>query len=326
MGGSLIPLLSGLLLALLLAWLLGEMLRWLRTRSSIHRGVYRTVAQGERALAYFSRRLAHHPRDWETYLKRGEAFAFLQNHQQALRDYTQALALHPNDETILVRRARIHYHLRTYDEAIWDCTRALDINPHYSPAYSMRGLAYFASHEYERATRDYTRAIEMNPENPQNYANRGHYYLRTMDLEKARADWQTSWNLKPEVATGLMLNWLKLAQNNEQEDADIACNLEKVAALAPHSADAYLCQGIALYLRKAPEQALVHLNKALALRPENELVYFWQGMVLAALHRNMQADQAFLRTSDLGLPKALWQPLARLDEQMQITYRNYQSY
>ncbi len=326
MDGGPISLISGLLLALLLAWFLSEVIRLLRRRSSIRRGLYRNPAQCERALDYFSRHLAHHPRDWETYLKRGEAFTFLKNYQQALRDYTQALALHPNDETILVRRGRVQYYLRTYDEAIWDCTRALDINPHYSPAYSIRGLAYFASNEYERAARDYTRAIEMNPDNPHNYLNRGHYYLRTMELEKARADWQASWNLKPEVTTGLMLNWLRLAQNHEKEDVEIACELERVAALAPHSADAYLCLGIAFYLRKAPEQALIRLHKALALRAENELAYFWQGMVLAALQRNMQAEQAFLRTSDLGLPKALWQPIARLDEQMQMTYRNYQSY
>jgi tetratricopeptide (TPR) repeat protein len=315
---------SGLLLALALAWLLFEIIRSLRMRQSILKGMYRTPAQCEHALEHFSRRLAHHPQDWETYIKRGEAFNFLKNYQQANRDYTQALALHPNDERILVRRGCTHYKMDKYDEAIWDCTRALDINPHYSPAYTARGLAYFASDEYERAARDYTRAIELNPTHPQNYVNRGHYYLRTMDLEKARTDWQKSWKLKPDVATGLMLDWLKLAQGDEQEDAAIACELEKVAEIAPHSSEAYLCQGIALYLRKVHEQALTKLARAAAAYPENAAyIYFWQGMVLATLQRNMQADQAFLRTSDLGLPKALWQPMIRLGEQTQTTYWNY---
>ena len=151
----------------------------------------------------------------------------------------------------------------------------------------------------------------------------GHYYLRTMELEKARADWQQSWDLKPDVSTGLMLNWLKLTQSDAQKDAAIACELEKVAALAPHSAEALLCLGIALYLRQAYEQALIKLASSAAAHPENELVSFWQGMVLAALQHNMQADQAFLRTSDLGLPKALWQPMIRLGKQTQMTYWNY---
>ncbi|HEY3992231.1 MAG TPA: tetratricopeptide repeat protein [Ktedonobacteraceae bacterium] len=322
MDGGLIAI-SSLLLAFALTWLIIESVKSLQTRREILNGRYRTPAQCERALNYFSQRLTHHPRDWEIYIKRGEAFSYLQNHQQAIRDYTQALALHPNDETILMRRGRAHYKQRKYDEAIWDCTRALDMNPHYSPAYLIRGLAYFASDEYERAARDYTRAIEMNPDNPQHYVNRGHYYLRTMDLEKARADWQQSWNLKPDVSTGLMLGWLKLTQSDGQEDTTIACELEKAAKIDPRSAEAYLCLGIACYLRKAYEQAQNKLAKAADASPENAYISFWQGMVLAAQQHNMQADQAFLRTSDLGLPKALWQPMIRLGEQTQTTYWNY---
>ena len=322
MDGSLIYI-PGLLLVLVLVWLLIEGVRSLGTRRFSLNGRYRNPAQCERALDYFSRRLARHPRDWEAYTRRGEAFVFLKNYQQASRDYTHALALHPNDEIILVRRGRMYYEMRKYDEAIWDCTRALDINPHYSPAYAVRGLAYFASDEYARASRDYTRAIEMNPDNPQNYANRGHYYLRTMELENARADWQQSWNLKPDVSTGLMLGWLKLTKSDEQEDMAIAEELEEVAELAPRSADAYLCLGIALYLRKAHEQARAKLARAATANPENAYIYFWQGMVLATQQHKMQADLAFLRTSDLGLPKALWQPMERLAEQTQTTYWNY---
>jgi tetratricopeptide (TPR) repeat protein len=312
-----------LLLAMVLAWFFVEGMRVLRMRRLVLNGMYRTKAQCEQALAHFSHRLIRHPSDWETYFKRGEAFAFLGNFQQAVRDYSNALALHPNDETILVRRGRAYHSLGKYDEAIWDCTRALGINPRYSPAYAVRGLAYFASDEYERAGCDYTRAIELNPDNWQNYANRGHYYLRTMELEKARADWQMSWSLKPRVSTGLMLNWLRLTWSDEQEDAAIACELERVAALDPLSAEGSLCLGIALYLRKTYEQALARLLRAAAVDPENEHISFWQGMVLATLQHKMQADQAFLRTSDLGLPRALWQPMVRLGEQTQTRYWNY---
>ncbi|HEY0753549.1 MAG TPA: tetratricopeptide repeat protein [Ktedonobacteraceae bacterium] len=313
----------GLLLVLTLAWLLVEGIRSWRTPRFIRDGVYRNRAQCAYALDYFTRSLARHPQDWETYLKRGEAFFFLKNYQQAISDYTHALALHPHDESILLRRSRAYFNTRNYDETIWDCTRALDINPYYSPAYGMRGRAYFASDEYERAANDYSRAIEMNPENAQNYANRGHYYLRIMELEQARADWQRSWDLKPAVSIGLMLNWLKLSRDETEKNIAIASELEKVAALDPRSAQALLCLGIALYLRQAYTEGLAKLTRAAASEPESALISFWQGMILATLQRNMQADQAFLRTSDLGLPKALWQPITRLDQQTQTTYWSY---
>ena len=96
MDGGLVYI-SGLLLALALAWLVIEGIRSLQTRRKILNGKYRTPKQCERALNYFSARLAHHPHEWETHVKRCDAFAFLQNYQQAIRDYTQALALHSND-------------------------------------------------------------------------------------------------------------------------------------------------------------------------------------------------------------------------------------
>ena len=187
----------------------------------------------------------------------------------------------------------------------------------------MRGLAYFASNEYDLATRDYSRAIALHPDDARGYVNRGYYYLRRMELDLARADLQRSWDLRPNLFAGLMLNWLKLGQDKGQEDAEIADELERVATLDPKHPKAYLCQAIALYLRGAYSQALAKLAQAEFLLSEHEFVYFWRGMVLASAKRKMKADQAFSRTSDLGLPRALWQPLKRLNEQTEVSYHMY---
>ncbi|HLI71399.1 MAG TPA: tetratricopeptide repeat protein [Ktedonobacteraceae bacterium] len=151
----------GFILAVMLAWLIIQSIRAFRACRLILNGKYRNVAECERAIDYFSRQMERDPQDWETCIRRGEAFAFLGDYQQATRDYTRALSLHPGDESILVRRGRSYYKLRKYDEAIWDCTRALAINPRYIPAYSLRGQAYFESGAYDLAVRDHIRAIEM---------------------------------------------------------------------------------------------------------------------------------------------------------------------
>lgn len=322
MGGSLIYLI-GLLLALVLAWLIIEGIRFFQVRRLLLGGKYRNLAECKRALEHFSQRLKRDPRDWEAYKRRGEAFVFLKDHQRAIHDFSSALALHPDDEDILLQRGSSYCKLHQYDEAIWDCTRALDLNPDYIPAYSVRGQAYFASNEYERATRDYSGAIALHPDDERGYVNRGYYYLRRMELDLARADLQHSWNLKPNIFAGLMLNWLKLGQDDPQEDEELASELEKVAALDPKHPKAYLCQAIALYLRGAYNQALAKLAQAEFTLSENEFVYFWRGMVLASSKRKMKADQAFSRTSDLGLPRALWQPLKRLNEQAEVSYNIY---
>lgn len=322
MDGGLIYVI-GLLLALVLTWLVIEGVRSFKRRRLFISGNYHNLTEAKHALEHFSRHLERDPHDWETHIRRGEAFAFLNDHQQAIRDYTRALALHPNDESVLLYRSRSYCKLHQYDEAIWDCTRALDINSHYIPAYSMRGQAYFESNEYERAARDYTRAIEMDSDNAQSYLLRGYYYLRTMELELAESDLQRSWNLRAYVPTGLMLNWLKLARNDGQKDEEIACELEKIARLNPKSTDARICQGIVLYLRGAYDQALARLKQAESTCPANKHIYFWQGMVLASQKHGGEANLAFSRTSDLGLPRALWQPIQRLDEQIRTTYKMY---
>ena len=322
MGGSLIYL-SGLLLALVFAWLIIEGIRYFQVRRLLRGGQYRNLAECKRAIEHFSQRLKRDPRDWEAYKRRGEAFVSLKDHQRATHDFTSALALHPDDEHILLQRASSYCKLRQYEEAIWDCTRALDLTPDYIPAYSVRGLAYFASNEYDLATRDYSRAIALHPDDARGYVNRGYYYLRRMELDLARADLQRSWDLRPNLFAGLMLNWLKLGQDKGQEDAEIADELERVATLDPKHPKAYLCQAIALYLRGAYSQALAKLAQAEFLLSEHEFVYFWRGMVLASAKRKMKADQAFSRTSDLGLPRALWQPLKRLNEQTEVSYHMY---
>jgi tetratricopeptide (TPR) repeat protein len=144
MDGGLIYL-AGFLLVLLFVWLLSAEIRALLGRRRARNGTYRTLAECERVIDELSKRLTREPRSWEIYVRRGEAFAFLGDHQQAIRDFTRALSVRQEDASILVRRGRSYYKLRKFDEAIWDCTRALANNPHYIPAYGLRGQAYFGS-------------------------------------------------------------------------------------------------------------------------------------------------------------------------------------
>ncbi|MGH2479700.1 MAG: tetratricopeptide repeat protein, partial [Ktedonobacteraceae bacterium] len=177
---------------------------------------------------------------------------------------------------------------------------------------------YAYTNRLTQAFEDYNAALWLNPHSAATYHNRGCCYLRTLELERAVSDLRASWELQPDVSTGLILGWLKLALNDGLEDEEIARGLEELATHDPRHIESPVCLGIAFYLRGDYEQALAQLALAETAGPENENVYFWQGMLLAALERPVEAELAFMRTQSLNLPQILWRPAARVRRYTEI--------
>ena len=91
----------------------------------------------------------------------------------------------------------------------------------------------------------------------------------------------------------------------------MAETLTEVAALDRRHAETFVCRGIAHYLRKDYALALAELVQAESAGPENEHIYFWQGMVLLSQAKNDEAEMAFRHAARLGLPQGLWRPMLR---------------
>ena len=128
----------------------------------------------------------------EFYLKRGEGFSGVHEHDRAIADYTTAIQLKPDYAEAYNDRAFAYYLKGDAERAIADYTRAIELRPNYPRAYNSRGVVYMA-HGYgrARAVADFDRAITLQPDFRYAYINRAnarlasHPWLALQDFHRA---------------------------------------------------------------------------------------------------------------------------------------------
>lgn len=172
--------------------------------------------------------------------------------------------------------------------------KALKVNPD-SILYHWRGLIYAESSKFSEAIKDLTRAIELNPYSYASFMVLGGIYFNQNNFEKALPVYQTFL----ENSAGQSLNWiipiqLKIANCHyemnqcelvitslpsiafieEQKEKGLS-PIEIFDALMKKEIDvlfvmALNLKGKAYLLLSKKEEALLNLNKALELDPDNK--------------------------------------------------------
>ncbi len=153
----------------------------------------------------------------DVYLKRGNAYRFMEEYTLAIADYTKVIEDNKDDQkysshiNILAKDtpsfnfsnnnytnsevARAYFG-RGYsyseqgdlDKAIADYTKAVELSPQYAAAYNNRGVCYGKQGDTGQALANYTKAIEINPKDALYYKNRGKIYQKLGHAAEAEAD------------------------------------------------------------------------------------------------------------------------------------------
>jgi len=211
--------------------------------------------------------------------------------------------------------------LREYERAVSDYSRAIELDPEDAWSYCNRGLSFYYQKEYEQAIQDCSRAIELNPLFGCAYDNRGAVYLAINNLEQARADILTGWKLTPgHISHGWSVEWSAMCL--ARPDIEMARRLETLAEVDPEDYIAYVCRGVALWIRNDYEGALRELERALPLELKGD-AYFWKGIVCASMGRDEEAAAALKQALDWGIPVLLQVPLDWIKEDRPDFYGHY---
>ena len=88
--------------------------------------------------------------------------------EEFIKLYTAGLTLYPKMVEGYIKRGNAYSYIGEHDKAIADYSEAIKLKPNYAKAYYNRGNAYRAKADFDKAIADYTTAIELNP----NYAER----------------------------------------------------------------------------------------------------------------------------------------------------------
>jgi tetratricopeptide (TPR) repeat protein len=283
--------------------------------------VYNLLKNYEQAIVDYTRAIELDPHLSWTFSSRGEAYCRIKAYKKAVDDLDRAIELDSEDINAYSNRGLAHFNLRAYEQAISDYTRAIELDPGDAWSYNNRGLSYYYQKEYERAMQDCSKAIELNALFGCAYDNRGTIYLAMNNLEQARSDILTGWKLTPShISHGWSVEWSAMCL--ARPDISMAERLEVLAEIESGDYFAYICRGVALWIRGDFEGALQELERAISLELKED-AYFWKGIVCASMGRADEAVAALKQALTWGVPVLLQVPLAWLKEDKPDFYEQY---
>ena len=115
------------------------------------------------AILSFSRALRRDPKDALAYLKRGTAYAALDEDKDALADFSKVIELEPKNTKAYLYRAYVHAHLKEPARTVADCSDAIRLQPEDADAHLCRGQAHDQLKEYAKAHDDFRAAVKLAP-------------------------------------------------------------------------------------------------------------------------------------------------------------------
>ena len=254
------------------------------------------------------------------YNNRGAGYMGLKEYKQAIQDFDHALELNP--KLSLYNRGIAYYRLKEYQRAIENFDHILELDPKKSSAYLVRGTAHYWLKEYELAIQDFNHVLTLDAKNNLSYHNRGVSFLGLGNIKQGLADFIKAQEINPTyVGHAWMALWSEMCL--KQAGVGEAEKLEAIAAVNPKHHVAYVCRGVAFWLRDNFEQSLTELEQAILLEPDEGDTYFWVGMACASLGRDKEAIGALEHSLALGLPSVLLASLRWLEQDKPEFYEKY---
>ena len=125
------------------------------------------------------------PKVVEDYIKRGNAYSYIGEHDKAIKDYSEAIMLKPNYAKAYYNRGNAYRDKVDFARAIADYTKAIELNPDYAKAYYNRGKLYVEINVYDKAVEDFSTVIKLEPEHADAYSCRATLYRDKGEYDKA---------------------------------------------------------------------------------------------------------------------------------------------
>lgn len=265
-----------------------------------------------------------------------------QRYTDALALLGQALLLECDDAHLYYTRGNVRGVLGDYRGAAAEYHWAVRHAPYYVSAYNNLGNTYEALSQYEKSVAQYQRALHIDPDSTTLHYNLGGVYHTLGRLPEALDALSTAISLDPTFA-GCYLNRANiLSQLGKQEEAladyrqalalepddsntawtatwaqfgreDLTnaqvVELERISRLDSTHYTSHCCLAVLALHRVDTQAALLHLEQAVKMEPDQWDPHFWIGIVAAMSRETEVARHAIERSLDLGLPPVLLTPL-----------------
>ncbi|MDJ0618938.1 MAG: tetratricopeptide repeat protein [Calothrix sp. MO_192.B10] len=249
-------------------------------------------------------------------------------YEKALAYYERAIDLKPDYQKALINKGRVLYQIGNYKQALTTYDRVLKIDLDNTEALSGKGIAYLGLREYAKASDYFTKVKQLEPDEPKIWYNIGLAVEQLQEpktakksakayFEEAVSSYDALLKKNPKDWIGWTDRGSVLLKLNRPEDA--LKSYQKALKYHKNFYEGLMGKGNTLTIIGKHQEALEVFNQASEIRPEDYLVWYNRGQILARnLNKHEEALQSFnkaIRRRNNFYPAWLGKGLALLELQ-----------
>jgi len=264
------------------------------------------------------------------YTGRGECYSLLGDDSRAKAEFERAFSLAMDEPQIWAAKARHCHRLGNVEQALTAYKRATELDApsdvvvgyatllveeqmeslalevlengyekdHRSiDALTLKGELLLRNEDYVGALADFSTCCLLDRANPKHWIHRGNAFYELGDLTRAHRDYSFARKLDGGIAE-VYLNLGCIALERDELDQSILY-FDRALNLDGGCVRATLNRGLALHHKGLLERALVDLQHACSLAPDEADVHFALGRTLASQHKYGAATSAITRALEL---------------------------
>lgn len=162
------------------------------------------------ALADYERSLAINPDDPETYVNKGNAHVFREEHMAALASYGQAVIIDPKHPLAHRNMGNALWEIKEFPAALKSYELAIAATPNESAPYYLRGHLLMEMKRYREAVADFDAILRLDSRDARALAYRAVCWEQLGDAARSHADREAARVIDPGIAEKARQRALKL--------------------------------------------------------------------------------------------------------------------
>ena len=242
---------------------------------------------------------------YDEWVERGIQAAEQDSLVEAERCFKQALKLQPNDihnALLYANLAKVQAAQGQSMKAIETYGLALNLTPLNVPILKARGDLYFQLGNYKKAAIDYGNILDVDAKNVEALQGCAYIYQQRKDYLKAKECYERLLSIEPENYTALL--GVCILFQNAGKPQEALTRLSVLIDKYPMRAELYSVRAEIEAEEKQLELAIVDLDKAIELEPDNQNMILTRAYIHLGLKNHRQAKHDFERAIQLGVPRS----------------------
>ncbi len=228
----------------------------------------------------------------------GLLYEEMKDYERAIQSYQANMQIDPTFFDSILHLGFVSYRLKRNEEALSYLDQAVKLNPKRPEPYLLLGLTYFQMKDYQQAKARLEDGIHQNPSNAELHFNLGTAYDKLDRFDEVVKEMEQALELDPEHADAL--NYLGYSYADRSINVEEAVSLTQQAVkLKPHNGYYVDSLAWALYKVGRVEEALEMMQRAVALVPDDPVIYEHLGEIFLLREEHEKARNAWIHSLQL---------------------------